>query len=100
MTTALKKKVNALAKEKDCELVGEWKRSLVNHLYWSAVSTPDGNGDMIKANGCHWIITSTISTRATAKSFHPVSTRHYGEEVERRSGSKHGSLSGSYSLIV
>ena len=49
MTTAFKKKVDSLAKEKDCELVGEWKRSLVNHLYWSAVSTPDGNGDMIRA---------------------------------------------------
>ncbi len=39
----------ALAKEKDCELVGEWKRSLLNHLYWSAVSTPDGNGEVIQA---------------------------------------------------
>ena len=49
MTAAFKKKVNALAKEKDCELVGEWKRSLVNHLYWSAVSTLDGDGDLIRA---------------------------------------------------
>lgn len=49
MPTAFKKKVGALAKEKDCEIVGEWKKSLVNHLYWSAVSTPDGNGDLMKA---------------------------------------------------
>ena len=49
---AFKKKVTALAKEKDCEIVGEWKKSLVNHLYWSAVSTPDGNGELIKAK---WI---------------------------------------------
>lgn len=46
---AFKKKVDALAKEKDCELVGKWKKSMVNHLYWSAVSTPNGNGDTIKA---------------------------------------------------
>ena len=37
------------SQRKKTELVGEWKRSLVNHLYWSAVSTPDGNGDMIEA---------------------------------------------------
>ena len=27
----------------------EWKKSLVNHLYWSAVSTPNGDGDIIRA---------------------------------------------------
>lgn len=48
-TTALKKKLDALSKEKDCELVGEWKKSIINHLYWSAVSTPNGNGELIKA---------------------------------------------------
>lgn len=25
---------------------------MINHLYWSAVSTPDGNGELIKAK---WI---------------------------------------------
>ena len=49
MAIAFKKRVDSLAKEKDCELVGEWRRSLINHLYCSAVSTPDGNGDMIRA---------------------------------------------------
>lgn len=38
-----------MAKEKECELVGEWKKSLVNHLYWSAVSTPDGDRKVIEA---------------------------------------------------
>lgn len=49
MAKSLKKKIDPLAKLKDCELVGEWKRSLVNHLYWSAVSTPNGDGEMIQA---------------------------------------------------
>lgn len=44
-----RKKVSALAKQKDCQLVGEWERSLVNHLYWCVVSTADGDGDVIKA---------------------------------------------------
>ena len=49
---AFRKKVEAVAKLKDCELVGQWRKSLVNHLYWCTVSTPSGNGDEIKAK---WI---------------------------------------------
>ena len=37
------------AKQKDCQLVGQWERRLVNHLYWYVVSTTDGDGDVIKA---------------------------------------------------
>ena len=49
---ALRKKIDALEKEKECELVGKWKKSVINHLYWSAVSTPNGDGEMILAK---WI---------------------------------------------
>ena len=49
---AFRKKVEAVAKLKDCKLVGQWTESLVNHLYWCAASTPSGNGDDIKAK---WI---------------------------------------------
>ena len=52
MATDFSKKIDALAKEKSCELVGEWKGSLVNHLYWSAVSTPNGNGEVM---GAKWM---------------------------------------------
>ena len=46
----LKKKLQALAKEKDCFLVGECTQSIINHLiYWCASSTLDGNGDMMVA---------------------------------------------------
>ena len=38
-----------MAKEKDCELIWEWMKSVINHLYWSAVSTPSGDGEEIKA---------------------------------------------------
>ena len=44
-----RKKIEALSKEKGCEIVGEWQKSLLNHLYWSVSSTQDGDGDMIKA---------------------------------------------------
>ena len=38
-----------MAKEKECELIREWMKSVINHLYWSAVSTPSGDGENIKA---------------------------------------------------
>ena len=31
---ALRKKLEKVAKEKDCELVSEWMKSIINHLYW------------------------------------------------------------------
>ena len=38
-----------MAKQKECKIIGEWEKSLINHLYWSVVSTPSGNAEMIKA---------------------------------------------------
>ncbi|XP_061177696.1 uncharacterized protein LOC133186472 [Saccostrea echinata] len=43
------KKLDALAKVKDCDIVGKWKQSITNHMYWSAGCTPDNNADMIVA---------------------------------------------------
>ena len=34
-----------LSKYKDCELVGDWVKSITNHLYWCAASAPEGDGD-------------------------------------------------------
>ncbi|XP_070561301.1 uncharacterized protein [Ptychodera flava] len=45
----LKKKVIALSKERDCEKAGKWSRSIVNHMYWCATSTEDGDEDIIEA---------------------------------------------------
>jgi len=39
-----------VAKLKECEDVAQWKTSIINHLYWSVMSTPadDANrGDII-----------------------------------------------------
>jgi len=47
LISGVKKKIKALAKTKDCELAGEWKRSIVNQIYWSATSTADGDGEVI-----------------------------------------------------
>ena len=41
----IKKKLVKLSKYKDCELVGDWVKSITNHLYWCAVSAPEGDSD-------------------------------------------------------
>ncbi|XP_069110215.1 uncharacterized protein, partial [Argopecten irradians] len=45
----LKKKLCSLAKEKDCGEVTDWIKSLTNHLYWCAASTPPGEGNIMWA---------------------------------------------------
>lgn len=44
----LKKKLDALSKEKDCSVASEWRRSLTNHLYWCAC-TSNGDGELMLA---------------------------------------------------
>lgn len=44
-----REKLDALVKVKDCDIVGKLKQSIINHMYWSAGSTSDINGDMIVA---------------------------------------------------
>ncbi|XP_070567634.1 uncharacterized protein [Ptychodera flava] len=46
------KKIDSLGSQKDCSDIKAWKQSIVNHLYWSAVSTPDDRGDLIVAKWC------------------------------------------------
>lgn len=43
------KKIDALAKQKDCGDAALWRRSIVNHLYWVAATAPVGEGDMLEA---------------------------------------------------
>jgi hypothetical protein len=39
----------ALSKERDCEAVGKWIKSICNHMYWCAASTPTGDGEVMAA---------------------------------------------------
>ena len=43
-----RKKLEAAA-EKDCSLIREWQRSILNHLYWCVASTEGGDGETILA---------------------------------------------------
>lgn len=44
----LKKKLVALSKEKDCEVLEHWIRSITNHLYWVPSATPEGEDEDIR----------------------------------------------------
>ncbi|XP_078695648.1 uncharacterized protein LOC144924408 isoform X1 [Branchiostoma floridae x Branchiostoma belcheri] len=44
----LRKKLSALAKQKECEVVGDWTNSIVNHLYWCSTTTREGAGDLVE----------------------------------------------------
>ncbi|XP_061891027.1 uncharacterized protein LOC133641150 [Entelurus aequoreus] len=43
------KKLKAIYKHKDCEDLKPWVQSIINHLYWAAVSTPPGEGELLVA---------------------------------------------------
>ena len=45
MNIELKKKLQKAVNNKDCEVVGEWTKSITNHMYWCAASSPDGDGE-------------------------------------------------------
>ena len=45
----LNKKLVALGNERGCGIVQEWIPSIINHLYWCAVSTPTGDAALMRA---------------------------------------------------
>ena len=47
--TGFRKKLEAAAKLKDCQTIGNWQRSIINHLYWCVASTKHGDEDTIEA---------------------------------------------------
>ena len=66
-------KMEALSKEKDSEVISEWMKSMVNHLYWSASSTPWGGGGVEqKLEGSD--VTVQSYTKASLLHFQSVNT--------------------------
>ena len=49
LNVGVNKKIKVVGKQKECELANDWRRSIVNHIYWSASSTEDGNGKVMAA---------------------------------------------------
>ncbi|XDV11893.1 hypothetical protein PO909_000688 [Leuciscus waleckii] len=45
---ALTKKMDAMSKEKDCNKVKMWRKSIKNHLYWSASGSSNGEETVAK----------------------------------------------------
>ncbi|XP_066275661.1 uncharacterized protein [Branchiostoma lanceolatum] len=44
---SVKKKLQNLAKLRDCQALKPWISSMINHLYWSVTTTPPGNEDVV-----------------------------------------------------
>jgi len=42
------KKLESLGKQRDCKVVQEWTKSILNHLYWSAASSTTGEEAVAK----------------------------------------------------
>ena len=47
--TEVRKILTNISKVKGCEALSEWIQPCVNHLYWCAVTTPSGDGNIILA---------------------------------------------------
>ena len=47
--TGVKKKLKAAGMKKDCEILYQWTKSITNHMYWVAKSTPSGNQELMAA---------------------------------------------------
>lgn len=45
----LKKQINLLGKKKSCKLILIWIKSIINHFYWSVMSTDIDNEELIEA---------------------------------------------------
>jgi solute carrier family 8 (sodium/calcium exchanger) len=45
----LKKKILKISKEKDCQLAADWCKSMINHVYFIASNTPEGDSALLKA---------------------------------------------------
>ena len=44
--SGLKTKLLALSKEKYCDIIHPCIKSIINHLYWTAASSPDQDGEL------------------------------------------------------
>ena len=47
--TGVGKALDAASKERECEDLKLWRPAVINHLYWAAASTPDGDPDVMEA---------------------------------------------------
>ena len=69
VSKAVSKKLEAAAKLKGCEELRPWIRSIINHLYWSAMSTPPGQG--------HVIVAKWVSVVNHISNIHVHSNQHF-----------------------
>ena len=64
-----RKKVDAAAKQKGCEIIGNWRRSIINHLYWCFLPHLTVIPRLYWPSGCPLKIMSTTYTNIRIRSF-------------------------------
>ena len=47
--SGVRQKLKALSQNKKCEELKPWLQSIITNLYWAAISTPAGDGELIVA---------------------------------------------------
>ncbi|ELT90196.1 hypothetical protein CAPTEDRAFT_205652 [Capitella teleta] len=82
---SFKKKMLALSARKGCSEFQGWIKSVVNHLYWVASSTPDGNGPLMLAK---WL--SIATCRMCTTTMEILSSLHVCTVIWRMLHHEHG----------
>ncbi|XP_064632509.1 uncharacterized protein LOC135490875 [Lineus longissimus] len=107
LAKSLKKKVGKASKEKNCGILEEWRRSIINHLYRCAATTPDGDPNMMLAKwlsipgsqkGTKWL---EQGSAASVKAGNIIDNAYFKPAVKKMSpGEQTSSIEAYHSLIL
>ncbi|XP_073668046.1 uncharacterized protein [Paramisgurnus dabryanus] len=80
------KALDAAAKDRDCEDLKLWRPAVINHLYWTAASTPNGDADVMEAKWKRSTVAvkleSIASRTALVKDVRQLSPQHQTFSLE------------------
>ena len=63
LSLEIQKLLTKLSKEKNCEIIGRWKKACVRHFYWAVTSTQECLGQVKLANFKPFLVMLLTSTR-------------------------------------
>ncbi|XP_067281531.1 uncharacterized protein [Pseudorasbora parva] len=83
---SVQKALDAAAKERDCEDLKLWSPAIINHLYWTAASTPTGDPDEMQAkwqrSPAATKLESVAARKALVKDIRQLSPQHQTFSLE------------------
>ena len=78
--------MNALAKQKECDIIGKWEKSVINHLYWCVSSTTADDQTLLKAKWLSLVNHIHKNIVVMAKSFPNVCMNDFEDVTGTRNG--------------